>query len=74
MVREWKEAIAGGYGGEASSGAVFVVMAFLLSLALLIVVVFMCADGMSKDKASASAHTDTYRSTCAADCGAACGG
>ncbi|KAL3731423.1 hypothetical protein ACJRO7_028321 [Eucalyptus globulus] len=75
MVREWKEAATGASVGEASSsGAVLVLTAFLLSLALFVVVMFMCADGMSKDKASASDHTGTYGSNCAAGCGAACGG
>ncbi|KAF8032205.1 hypothetical protein BT93_D1199 [Corymbia citriodora subsp. variegata] len=74
MVRDWKEVATRVHGGEALSGAVLVFTAFLLSLALFVVVMFMCADGMSKDKASAPTHTDTYGSTCAAGCGAACGG
>ncbi|GMN38637.1 hypothetical protein TIFTF001_007869 [Ficus carica] len=80
MVREWR-GLAGVLGGERGasesflSGVVFVVMAALLSLAVITAVVFSCADGASKDKASA-AHTDTYGGTaCAAGCGGGgCGG
>ncbi|PON86986.1 hypothetical protein TorRG33x02_172330 [Trema orientale] len=67
MVREWKE--SAGEGGESFSGFVLVLWAALVSLALISAVVFGCADGASKEKASA-AHTDTYGGTaCAAGCG-----
>ncbi|KAF3431925.1 hypothetical protein FNV43_RR26661 [Rhamnella rubrinervis] len=54
-----------------SGGAVLVLWAALISVALIWAIIFSCADGASKDKASAT-H-DTYGSTCGG-CGAACGG
>ncbi|EXC25638.1 hypothetical protein L484_009943 [Morus notabilis] len=79
MVREyyWRGSSGVGERGsvtESLSGVVLVLLAALVSLALILAVVFSCADGASKDKASAT-QTDTYGGTaCAAGCGAACGG
>ncbi|KAJ9140790.1 hypothetical protein P3X46_031394 [Hevea brasiliensis] len=47
--------------------------AALITLSILTAIIFSCAQGASKDKASA-AHTDTYGATCLAGCGADCGG
>lgn len=67
MVRVWKE-----LAGESLSGSdafVYLFVALLMSLALISAVLLGCADGASKEKASAS-HTDTYGGTaCAAGCG-----
>ncbi|XVF02224.1 hypothetical protein REPUB_Repub04eG0157200 [Reevesia pubescens] len=75
MVRQWKEvarAAAGGSNQDLSS-VVFIFWAALTVLSLITAIMFSCAGGASKDKASAT-HADAYGSTCAAGCGAACGG
>ncbi|KAJ7943106.1 putative Transmembrane protein [Quillaja saponaria] len=77
MVREWKEMGLKGYEGGFSEGLSSVVFVFWAALVFVFVfagIIFSCADGATKDKASAANH-DTYGSTCAAaGCGAGCGG
>ncbi|KAK3189346.1 hypothetical protein Dsin_028907 [Dipteronia sinensis] len=70
MAREWKEVIRedNGRGGS----VVLLFWAALFTLSIITVIVFSCAGGASKDKDSAG--TDAYGTTCAAGCGAACGG
>ncbi|OAY31368.1 hypothetical protein MANES_14G106800v8 [Manihot esculenta] len=72
MAWGWKEAIRGG-GRSGGGEALLLCWAALITLSILTAIVFSCAGGASKDKASAT-HTDTYGATCAAGCGAACGG
>ncbi|OWM86294.1 hypothetical protein CDL15_Pgr011118 [Punica granatum] len=67
MGREWRGT---GVAEDAWTGVIVSVLwAALLSLALVVAVILSCADGVSKDKASACAHTDTYGTACAAGCG-----
>ncbi|XVE75234.1 hypothetical protein DITRI_Ditri12bG0079300 [Diplodiscus trichospermus] len=76
MVRLWKELArtdGGGSSQDLCSSVVFIFWAALAALFLITAIMFSCAGGASKDKASAT-HTDTYGSTCAAGCGAGCGG
>ncbi|KAF5745243.1 hypothetical protein HS088_TW07G00826 [Tripterygium wilfordii] len=74
MARLWKEAAGGNWGGdgEGLSSAIGVLWAVLVILSVVGTIIFSCADGASKEKASATAVA--YGSTCAAGCGAACGG
>ncbi|KAE8124889.1 hypothetical protein FH972_019734 [Carpinus fangiana] len=44
----------------------------LVSISLISVIIFSCADGVSKEKTSA-ADTGYYGGGCAAGCGTACG-
>ena len=77
MVREyWREVVprdASGNGESLSSEVVFIIWGALVMLSLITAVIFSCADGASKDKASAT-HNDGYGAACAAGCGGACGG
>lgn len=78
MVREWKEMMIRGEAGGSSEGlslsnAVLFFWAVLVTLSVISAVVFSCAGGASKDEAS-NTHAEAYSSTCAAGCGAACGG
>ncbi|KAK7815088.1 hypothetical protein CFP56_002030 [Quercus suber] len=77
MVREyWREVVprdASGNGESLSSEVVFIIWGALVMLSLITAAIFSCADGASKDKASAT-HNDAYGSACAAGCGGACGG
>ncbi|KAG2700849.1 hypothetical protein I3760_06G016700 [Carya illinoinensis] len=76
MVRELKEAVRGDGSSninESLSSAVSMIFWVLLAmLSLITATIFACADGASKDKASAT-QNDTYRTACAAGCGAGCG-
>ncbi|KAH7841610.1 hypothetical protein Vadar_032074 [Vaccinium darrowii] len=59
----------GGGGAEDQSSAVLILWVALLAFSLTLgIIIFSCADGISKDKAPAT-HTDTYGTGCAA-CGA----
>lgn len=58
---------------EDLSSAVLMFWAVLAALSLVTAIIFSCAGGASKEKASAT-HADTYGSTCGAGCGAGCGG
>ncbi|CAB4265083.1 unnamed protein product [Prunus armeniaca] len=87
MVRDWKELLArrghgdGGSGsGEislssSSSSAAFVMLflwAAFVTFAVISAIIFSCADGVPKDKASSA--TGTHGATCAAaGCSAGCG-
>ncbi|WRX15492.1 hypothetical protein QQP08_007979 [Theobroma cacao] len=75
MVRLWKEVVRtdGGVSSQDLSSMVFFFWAALAALSLITAIMLSCAGGASKDKASAT-HTDAYGSTCAAGCGAGCGG
>ena len=77
MVREyWREVVprdASGNGESLSSEVIFIIWGALVMLSLITAVIFSCADGASKDKASAT-HNDGYGAACAAGCGGACGG
>ncbi|KAM0961299.1 hypothetical protein ACFX13_021015 [Malus domestica] len=76
MVRDWKELGSGGGGTGLSGGSASVFVMLWAALATFVVIsaiIFSCADGVPKDKASTNGH-DTYGSTCAAaGCGAGCG-
>ncbi|KAJ9676936.1 hypothetical protein PVL29_022100 [Vitis rotundifolia] len=74
MVRPWKGVVTGGGGGgsDGLGGACLVFWLALVALSLISAVIFSCADGASKDKASAS-DTGVYGAGCTAECGAACG-
>ncbi|GMJ09723.1 hypothetical protein HRI_004641500 [Hibiscus trionum] len=75
MVRLWNQGarvVDGGATGEDFSSVFLMLWAALVALSLITAIVFSCAGGASKDKASAT-H-DTYGSTCAAGCGGGCGG
>ncbi|KAK9276063.1 hypothetical protein L1049_006345 [Liquidambar formosana] len=75
MVREWKLEVASGYGGSGSESlgnGIFILWVGLITLSLISAIIFSCADGASRDKASAT-QTDTYGTNCGG-CGAACGG
>ncbi|MBA0656377.1 hypothetical protein Goklo_008742 [Gossypium klotzschianum] len=61
-----------GASTEDLSSAVLMFWAVLAALSLVTAIIFSCAGGASKEKASAT-HADTYGSTCAAGCGAGCG-
>lgn len=65
----------GGGGAEDQSSAVFILWVALLTFSLIVaIIIFPCADGISKDKAPAT-HTNTHGgAACATGCGAACGG
>ena len=75
MVRELKEVIQRNAigNGESLSSAIFIIWGALVMISLITAVIFACADGASKDKASAT-NNDAYGAACAAGCGAACGG
>ncbi|KAL4348675.1 hypothetical protein GQ457_17G013170 [Hibiscus cannabinus] len=64
--------VDGGASSEDFSSVFLVLWAALVALSLITAIVFSCAGGASKDKASTT-H-DTYGSACAAGCGAGCGG
>ncbi|KAK8636670.1 hypothetical protein V6N13_124411 [Hibiscus sabdariffa] len=70
MVRVLNQGVGVVDGGATS--AFLVLWAALVALSLITAIVFSCAGGASKDKASTT-H-DTYGSACAAGCGAGCGG
>lgn len=55
------------------SSVVFMFWAALVAVFVITAIMFACAGGATKDKASATGG-DTYGSTCAAGCGAGCGG
>ncbi|KAF5751896.1 hypothetical protein HS088_TW02G00915 [Tripterygium wilfordii] len=75
MVRLWKEAAGGNWGGdgEGLTGGIGLFWTLLVILYIVGAIIFSCADGASRDKASAT-NADAYGSTCAAGCGAACAG
>ncbi|KAL6956630.1 hypothetical protein U1Q18_049793 [Sarracenia purpurea var. burkii] len=78
MVREWKEVITrdtggagrGGGGGD-SCEALWLVL--VVTLAIISLLIFSCADGAPRGKDSAG-DSGVYGGGCAAGCGAACGG
>lgn len=71
MVRELKGRSGGG-GEGLSSEALLLWWGAIITLSIITALIFSCAGGASKDKASAT-HTDKYGSTCAGGCGGACG-
>lgn len=73
MVREYWREVVSGNGESLSSEVIFIIWGALVMLSLITAVIFSCADGASKDKASAT-HNDGYGAACAAGCGGACGG
>lgn len=58
---------------EEGGAVVFLLWAVLVTLSIISAVVFSCAGGASKDKASTTNADAAYASNCAAECGAACG-
>ncbi|PSR84707.1 Membrane protein insertion efficiency factor like [Actinidia chinensis var. chinensis] len=76
MAREWKEVITGNGGGDGGgrSDVCLVVWVVLFTFTMISILIFSCADGASRDKASAEDSSHVYGSGCAAGCGAACGG
>lgn len=79
MVRELKAIIDEDAAGSSIGGVFLIFWAALLTVSLISAIIFSCADGVSKEKASTSGDTNTYGGGCAAGCGgagcgAACGG
>ncbi|KAK8579483.1 hypothetical protein V6N13_142690 [Hibiscus sabdariffa] len=80
MVQLWKEVATTVGGGssqdKATAGAVvFIFWAALATLFILTSIMLTCAGGgASKDKPSATQADTNGPSTCAAECGAGCGG
>lgn len=81
MVRQWKEMGlttqqgGGGSYGEELGSFVFVLFGAIVTFSLLAGIMFMCADGISKDSTRAStANNYGNGTTCGGGCGAGCGG
>ncbi|KAG6675757.1 hypothetical protein I3842_15G119700 [Carya illinoinensis] len=80
MMRELREVINLDGGrvladNSNNTGGAFLVFwaALVITLSLISVIIFSCANGVSKEKASAS-DTQYYGGGCATECGTACGG
>ncbi|KAK3031577.1 hypothetical protein RJ639_036376 [Escallonia herrerae] len=67
MGREWREAARRDGSNDGLGAAVMIFWAALVALSLISAVVLSCADGASKDKASAT-NTDAYGGGCTAGC------
>ncbi|KAK3036701.1 hypothetical protein RJ639_030525 [Escallonia herrerae] len=65
MGREWREAARRDGSNDGLGAAVMIFWAALVALSLISAIVVSCADGASKDKASAT-NTDAYGGGCAA--------
>ncbi|KAJ7975159.1 Membrane protein insertion efficiency factor like [Quillaja saponaria] len=73
MVRKWREVTIEEGGGVGFIGNAYLVLwVAVVTFSIVSVIIFSCADGVSKDKTSA-ADSDHYGAGCAAGCGADCG-
>ncbi|KAI9101627.1 hypothetical protein K1719_023871 [Acacia pycnantha] len=69
MAREWRELS----NLEARLGMFGILWVALVMFCLICAIIFSCAQGVSKDKASVVADSEPYGAPCGAECGAACG-
>ncbi|KAM1608446.1 hypothetical protein EV1_020407 [Malus domestica] len=67
MVRDWKELGSGGGGTGLSGGSASVFVMLWAALATFVVIsaiIFSCADGVPKDKASTNGHDTSKNHAC----------